>query len=104
MKTHDEMINEWMQDSAFVQEYDALKYEFDIEHFRSVAATLEARYGMTYEQFEDYLSVRSKTLLEHPSTELGQAVMAEEDDAQEWKIDREMTQSFLGLKSERTTP
>jgi len=25
MKTHDEMINEWMQDSAFKQEYDALE-------------------------------------------------------------------------------
>ncbi|MBP7964522.1 MAG: hypothetical protein KBG20_20605 [Caldilineaceae bacterium] len=104
MKTHDEMIHEWMQDPAFVQEYDALKDEFDVEHFRSVAATLEARYGMTYEQFEDYLSARSKTLIEHPSPELGQAVMTEEDDAQEWKIAREMTQSFLGLQNERTTP
>ncbi len=28
MKTHDEMINEWMQDSAFKKEYDALGSEF----------------------------------------------------------------------------
>ncbi len=28
MKTHDEMIHEWMQDPAFVKEYDALENEF----------------------------------------------------------------------------
>ena len=28
MKTHDEMINEWMQDFAFKKEYDALESEF----------------------------------------------------------------------------
>ena len=28
MKTHDEMIQEWMQDPAFVREYDELEQEF----------------------------------------------------------------------------
>jgi transcriptional regulator with XRE-family HTH domain len=28
MKTHDEMVREWMQDDAFVQEYEALEEEF----------------------------------------------------------------------------
>jgi hypothetical protein len=28
MKTHDEMIQAWMQDPAFVREYDALEQEF----------------------------------------------------------------------------
>ncbi len=28
MKTHDEMINEWMRDPAFKKEYDALESEF----------------------------------------------------------------------------
>jgi len=28
MKTHDEMVNEWMQDPAFKKEYDALGSEF----------------------------------------------------------------------------
>ena len=28
MKTHDEMVNEWMQDPAFKNEYDALESEF----------------------------------------------------------------------------
>ena len=28
MKSHDEMVKEWKQDSAFQQEYDALEAEF----------------------------------------------------------------------------
>ena len=28
MKTHDEMINEWMEDPTFKKEYDALESEF----------------------------------------------------------------------------
>ena len=28
MKTHDEMVHEWMQDPAFVREYDALAQVF----------------------------------------------------------------------------
>jgi len=28
MKTHDEMVNEWMQDPVFKKEYDALEPEF----------------------------------------------------------------------------
>ena len=28
MKTHDEMVREWMQDPAFAHEYDALEQEF----------------------------------------------------------------------------
>ena len=28
MKTHNEMVHEWMQDPAFIKEYDALEDEF----------------------------------------------------------------------------
>ena len=28
MKTHDEMVQAWMEDPAFVREYDALEEEF----------------------------------------------------------------------------
>jgi DNA-binding XRE family transcriptional regulator len=28
MKTHDEMVGEWMQDPAFAREYDGLEQEF----------------------------------------------------------------------------
>ncbi len=71
-----------------------------IETYRAMDAALKARYGMSYEQFEDYLRARSQALMERPNPELGQAVMAEEDDAQDWKIAREMIQSWLGLQSE----
>ena len=30
MKTHEEMVSEWMQDPAFVQEYNALEEEFSL--------------------------------------------------------------------------
>ncbi len=30
MKAHEQMMNEWMQDSAFKKEYDALELEFAI--------------------------------------------------------------------------
>lgn len=73
-----------------------------IERYRAIESEMEARYGMTYEQFEAYLQARSRTLRERPSVALGQAVMAEEDDAEEWKIAREMAQSWLGLQREVT--
>lgn len=46
MKTHDEMIQEWMQDTAFVQEYDALEQEFtlfdELLHARKEAGLTQA--------------------------------------------------------------
>lgn len=71
-----------------------------IERYRTVEAEFEAQYGMSYEQFMNYLQARSQTLQKHPGAALGQAVMAEEDDAQEWKVAREMAQSWLGLQRE----
>jgi hypothetical protein len=71
-----------------------------IEHYRSIIEKLQAKYGMTYEQFDAYLQSRSARLAEHPHPALSQAVMAEEDDALDWKIAREMLQSWLGLQAE----
>ena len=71
-----------------------------IERYRAIEAVFQARYGMTYAQFDDYLRVRSQTLGENPSPALNRAVMSEEDDALDWKIAREMMQSWLGLQSE----
>ncbi|NJN82907.1 MAG: hypothetical protein HC802_11930 [Caldilineaceae bacterium] len=42
-----------------------------IERYRAIEADLEERYGMTYEQFDDYLKARSQTLLEHPNPRAG---------------------------------
>jgi len=73
-----------------------------IERYRAMESEFEARYGMSFEQFEDYLQARARTLQERPSVALGRAMMAEEDDAQEWKMAREMAQSWLGLQHEVT--
>ncbi len=71
-----------------------------IEHHRGVIEKLQAKYGMTYEQFNAYLKSRSATLATTPSPVLGRAVMNEEEDALDWKIATEMLQSWLGLQSE----
>jgi hypothetical protein len=71
-----------------------------IEQYRAVDERLQAKYGMTYEQFEAYLKSRSATLAAASNPTLNQAVMAEEEDAQDWKLAREMLQSWLGLQSE----
>jgi hypothetical protein len=71
-----------------------------IERYRTVTESLQAKYGMTYEQFEAYLKSRSATLSASPNPSLNQAVIAEEEDALDWKIAREMLQSWLGLQVE----
>lgn len=46
MKTHDEMVHEWMQDPGFVREYDALEQEFalfdELLHARRDAGLTQA--------------------------------------------------------------
>ncbi len=71
-----------------------------IETYRAISEALQAKYGMTYEQFEAYLQARSATLAAVPNPALNQAVMAEEEDAFDWKIAREMLASWLGLRAE----
>jgi hypothetical protein len=71
-----------------------------IERYRAIEADFQARHGMSYEQFDEYLRARSKTLSEAPSPALNKAVMAEEDNALEWKIARDMVRSWLGLQRE----
>jgi hypothetical protein len=73
------------------------------ERYREVIAGLEAKYNMTYEQFEAYLKSRCVTLASNPNPALNQAVMVEEDDAQDWRMAREMLESWLGLKAEAGT-
>lgn len=71
-----------------------------VERYRTVTESLQAKYGMTYEQFEAYLKSRSATLSLSPNPTLNQAVIAEEEDALDWKVAREMLQSWLGLQAE----
>lgn len=73
-----------------------------IERYRALEESYQARYGMTYEQFDEYLRARAHTLSESPNPALNQAIMAEEEDALDWKIAREILQSWLGLEHEVT--
>ncbi|MBK6432113.1 MAG: hypothetical protein WAW03_01660 [Anaerolineae bacterium] len=69
------------------------------------ATRFERKYGMHFERFGEYLHERS-VLLEMsqlPSQQhqaLGQAIMQEEDDWLDWKVAREMLESWLGLRQE----
>ena len=74
-----------------------------IERYRAMETAFQARYGMTYEQFDDYLRARSGILSKKPNPALNQAIMLEEDDALDWKIARDMVQNWLGCCNVRTT-
>ncbi len=72
---------------------------------RQELAGFERKYGMRFEQFADYLHERSLLLEEdvlspEQGQTLGQAVMREEDDWLDWKVTREMLESWLGLHQE----
>jgi len=67
-------------------------------------AQFEKKYGMRFEQFENYLHERSKLLsgIEQADQRkiLGQAIMREEDDWLDWKTQKEFLDSWLGLRQE----
>ena len=71
-----------------------------IERHHAVIEKLQVKYGMTYDQFDAYLKSRSQTQVALPRRALNQAIMAEEEDALDWKIANDMLQSWLGLESE----
>lgn len=67
--------------------------------------SFEQKYGMHFQQFDAYLRERSALLVKNDIStaqrqKLGQAVMQEEDDWLDWKVTREMLESWLGLQKE----
>jgi hypothetical protein len=74
-----------------------------IVRYQETIDNLERKYGMDYDQFNQYLKQRAALLQStgvspEQRQSLNQAVMLEEEDALEWKIAKEMLQSWLGLK------
>ncbi len=65
----------------------------------------EQKYGMDFQQFQQYLHERS-VLLENKSLPaeqlktLNAAIMQEEDDWLDWKAARNMLENWLGLRNE----
>ena len=74
-----------------------------IERYQAISARLQAKYGMTYEGFQSYLKSRAVALAANPNPTVNQAIMADEEDALEWKMAREMLQNWLGLRAETKT-
>lgn len=76
-----------------------------IEELSKRISQFEIRHGMTFGRFDEYLRERS-ALLASPELDdvqrriLGQAIMREEDDWLEWKADREILESWLGIQQE----
>lgn len=69
-----------------------------VERYQATIDGFQHKYGMEYEQFEDYLKARSATLATTPDIELNQEIMAEEEDALDWKIARDMLTNWLGIQ------
>jgi len=76
-----------------------------IEELSKRIRQFETQHGMTFGRFDEYLRERS-ALLASPELDdvqrriLGQAIMQEEDDWLEWKADREILESWLGIQQE----
>jgi len=76
-----------------------------IAGLRRKVTRFERKYGMGFEQFVAYLHERSNLLAAgrlspQQLQALNQAVMQEEDDWLEWKVAREMLDSWIGLSEE----
>jgi recombinational DNA repair ATPase RecF len=65
----------------------------------------EHKYGMSFQQFHQYLHERSallekKAIPAEQLQALNTSVMQEEDDWLDWKVAREMLENWLGLRQE----
>lgn len=104
-------IEPLLRRKLFATEEDAINQLVSEYVLRQIAekqrelSDFERKYGMSFEQFGEYLHERSRLLSESALTAeqhkvLGQAVMQEEDDWLEWKMTKEMLESWLGLRME----
>ncbi|HID30235.1 MAG TPA: hypothetical protein EYP19_09540 [Desulfobacterales bacterium] len=76
-----------------------------INRYQKIISDLERKYGLSYDQFTQYLAKRAASLQDPDLPPerlriLGQEVMREEEDALEWKIARDMLANWLGMKAE----
>ena len=74
-----------------------------VSQLQQELSSLESKYGMSFEQFAAYVHERSVLLEEgdlspEQRKALGQAIVQEEEDWLEWKLNREMLDSWLGLQ------
>jgi len=111
MRATNTMIEPLIRRKIFATEEEAIR-ELLREYILRQIATLrrqvnrfERKYGMSFQQFSEYLHERS-TLLESGTLSpeqrqvLGQAIMREEDDWLDWKVAQEMLEGWIGLRQE----
>jgi len=110
-KTVNMMFEPLIRRKIFTTEKDAIREVLGdyilqrISTFQKKITRLRRKYGMNFERFGEYLHERS-ALLENDSLSpekrkvLGRAIMEEEDDWFDWKVAREMLESWLGLREE----
>ena len=93
--SEEEAINELVRDYVLRQ----------VEGLQTEVRQFEHKYGMDFQQFQQYLHERS-VLLENKSLPaeqlepLNAAIMQEEDDWLDWKAARNMLENWLGLRRE----
>jgi len=79
-----------------------------IDTLRRKASRFERKHGMQFQQFSEYLHERS-VLLEKSNLsaeqrqKLSQAIMQEEDDWLDWKVVKELMESWIGIRREVRT-
>jgi hypothetical protein len=107
------VIEPLIKRKIFVTEEQAIRELLREYILRQIAALqrelarFERKYGMHFERFGEYLHERSILLeTDRLSSEqrqtLGRAIMQEEDDWLDWKVAKEMLESWLGLRQEVT--
>ena len=105
------MLKPFLQRHIFTSEEQAVRSLLrdhvlhQVETLRAEDRRLAQKYGMAFDRFEQYLHDRSTLLAAgllsaDEQRVLGQAVMLEEDDWMEWKANRAMLESWLGLDKE----
>lgn len=79
-----------------------------IDTLRRKVSRFERKHGMRFQQFSEYLHERS-VLLEKSNLsaeqrqKLSQAIMQEEDDLLDWKVAKELMESWIGIRREVRT-
>jgi len=105
------MVEPLVNRKMFATEEEAIRSllrEYILQQVRQLQqelSSLESKYGMSFEQFAAYVHERSVLLEEgglspEQRKALGQAIMQEEEDWLDWKVNREMLESWLGLRQE----
>jgi len=103
------MIESLVKNRLFANEEDVIKSllaDYIVRHIGKQKRDLkrfERKHSMSFERFEEYLHERSDLLEKGDLSRekrqaLARAIMQEEDDWLDWKVAKEMLESWIGLR------